>query len=119
MLALGMSYEDYWHGDPYLVLDYIEAENLRRKRQDEIAWLQGLYFYEALCCASPLIRAFCTKGTKALPYSEKPHSHMIDDEKEKCETEEEREQREEQEALQARVYMSNMMREMKNWGMPQ
>lgn len=118
LLAIGMSYDEYWRGDPYLVLDYIEAENLRRKRQNEVAWLHGLYTYEALCCVSPLLHAFASKGTKAIRYPDKPYGLFGTEEERHKETEEEREEREEQEAVRARAYMYNMMRALKDVGTP-
>lgn len=42
-----MTAEEYWHGDPYLVKFYREANELRREVINQDMWLQGLYNYNA------------------------------------------------------------------------
>lgn len=37
-------------------------------------WLQGMYFYEALCDVAPVMQAFAKKGTKVHPYAEQPYA---------------------------------------------
>jgi hypothetical protein len=68
-----MSYNEFWHCDCTLVQDYREAEKLKQKRMNERAWLQGMYFYDALCDASPIFRSLAKRGTKPLPYPDKPY----------------------------------------------
>lgn len=48
---MGMSYEDYWYGDVFMVIPYVEAYRLRKQQENERLWLQGLYFYDALSVA--------------------------------------------------------------------
>lgn len=67
-----MTAEQYWDGDPWLAKAFREANELRKGWDNEMAWLQGMYIYQALCAASPLFRAFAKKGTKAQPYIEQP-----------------------------------------------
>ncbi len=43
-LAIGMSYELYWDGRPELVIPYRKADQIRQKRSNNDAWLQGIYF---------------------------------------------------------------------------
>ena len=50
-LAYGMSWEQFWFGDPYIAVIYRDAYILKRRMQNEDAWLQGLYNYNALCTA--------------------------------------------------------------------
>lgn len=70
---MGMTWEQFWEGDSALVKDYREAQRLRMEQENYVAWLHGLYIYEALCLASPLFRAFSKPGTTAGAYPEKPH----------------------------------------------
>ena len=72
-LAMGMTWEQFWEQDSSLVKDYREAKQIRLDEANYIAWLHGLYIYEALCNASPLFRSFSKSGTRAGPYPEKPH----------------------------------------------
>ena len=75
-LSIGMSYEQYWKGDVWLTKYYYEAYKQKMEReqmlQNQHAWLQGFYVYEAILDASPLLHAFAPKGTKPLPYRDKP-----------------------------------------------
>jgi len=70
---MGMTWEQFWEQDSSLVMDYRKAKRLRIEEQNYVAWLHGLYIYEALCDASPLFRAFSKSGTTAQPYPDKPH----------------------------------------------
>lgn len=47
-MAIGMSYKEYWEDDPYLVRAYKRAYDYKRQEQNQILWLQGVYFYQAL-----------------------------------------------------------------------
>ena len=67
-----MTYDQFWKGDPALVIDYRRADQLRKERRNEEMWLQGLYIYEAIADCSPLLHAFAKGGVKAKPYLEEP-----------------------------------------------
>ena len=73
-LSLGMTYDQYWNGDPTLVKAYRKAEEIRVEKLNQQLWLQGMYVYDAICCASPILQAFAKKGTKAVPYPKEPYS---------------------------------------------
>lgn len=47
-MAIGMSYQEFWYEDPYLVRYYREAHNYKRKMENEILWVQGMYFARAV-----------------------------------------------------------------------
>ena len=47
-LSIGMSYEQFWDGEPRLAVAYRKAEELRRRRMNEELWLNGVYTAEAL-----------------------------------------------------------------------
>ena len=72
-LSIGMTYEQFWEGDPMLCKYYREAEEIRNEKKNQELWLQGMYIYEALCDASPILHAFAKKGTKPQPFSDKPY----------------------------------------------
>lgn len=78
-----MTYEQYWYGDVWMVEAFREADRLKQKRKNQELWLQGMYIYEALCDASPLLHAFAKKGTKAVPYREAPYDLFQDQKQEK------------------------------------
>lgn len=73
-LAMGMTAEQYWDGDPMLAKYYRKAEEIRNERRNQELWLQGMYIYDAILCASPILRAFAKKGTKPKPYPTQPYA---------------------------------------------
>ena len=73
-LSIGMTYEQFWDGDPHLAKYYRQADEMRIERKNQELWLQGLYVYEALCDVAPILQAMAKKGTKARPYPEQPYS---------------------------------------------
>lgn len=66
----GMTYEQFWYGDPWLAKYYREAYVARRKEENSRDWLLGAYFYNAISTA--LSNAFRKKGAKAQNYLEEP-----------------------------------------------
>lgn len=98
-----MTYEQYWDGDPALAIYYRKADEIRYNRRNHELWLQGLYVYEAILDASPILQAFAKKGTKARPFATRPYA-MTEKQKEA-----EKEAREREAFEQARRYMESKM----------
>ena len=72
-MSIGMSYDEFWDGDPSAVRAYRKADELSEKRKNHELWLAGLYTYEALCDASALFRFTMKKGSiKPEPYPKEP-----------------------------------------------
>ena len=72
-LNIGMTYYDFWDGDPSMVRAYREKEKHTRDRENFNFWLQGMYIYEAILDIAPVLRAF-SKSTKPTPYRSEPIS---------------------------------------------
>lgn len=73
-LAIGMTYEQYWENESWLVKAYREAEKLKQRNLNHIAWLHGLYTYEALQAGVPAHVMGFAKSHVDLPhFPEKPH----------------------------------------------
>ena len=72
-LSIGMTEEQYWDKDCMLVKYYREAEEMRREKFNQEAWLQGMYIYDAIMRLSPILHAFAKKGTKPQPYVDSPY----------------------------------------------
>lgn len=87
-LAIGMTPEQYWDGDPELAKYYRKAEEIRNEKRNQELWLQGMYIYEALCDASPIFHAFAKKGTKPRPYSTSPYALTVKEQKKEKEAKE-------------------------------
>lgn len=97
-MSIGMSYDEFWNQDVSMVKAYRKAYELREKRRNQELWLQGMYFYEALCDASPLFRFSMKKGTiKPEPYVKEPYPITAAEVRER----EEREARKKEERLKA------------------
>jgi hypothetical protein len=101
-----MTPEQYWDDDPMLAKYYRKADELSRKRRNEELWLQGMYFYEALCDVAPVLHAFAKRGTKPTPYPDHPYALTVND------REEERKLKEKREREKARRYMEAKMAEI-------
>ena len=67
---MGMTYEQYWEQSPYLAVAYRRAYRLKREAENEQAWLQGLYVFDAFAVC--LANAFAKRGSKKQNYIEKP-----------------------------------------------
>lgn len=46
-LSYGMTWEEYWFGDPWMARAFHDAFVLKRRMRNEDLWLQGLYNYTA------------------------------------------------------------------------
>lgn len=115
-MSIGMSYDQFWKDDPTITKYYYKAYEIKEKRKIELdewhMWKQGMYIYEALIDVSPILHAFPKKGTKPLPYSEKPYGWKEEDNtKEK--TQEQKEKEAENERLKATVLFDNWARSTK------
>lgn len=74
-LMIGISYEDFWHMNPHIIMLHVDGYNLTMKRQYEnqnaIAHLQGKYFVEALMAT--VGNMFAKKTSKQYEYPQKPY----------------------------------------------
>lgn len=71
-LSIGMTPEQFWDGDVDLVKAYRKAYEYKKQEWNVQAYLNGLYTYEAILRASPVLHAFAKRGTKPIPYREAP-----------------------------------------------
>lgn len=60
-LSIGMSYDLFWYGEPWLVKAYREADDLRIERMNYESWLQGLYIYHSIGALSPILNSMSKK----------------------------------------------------------
>lgn len=111
-MAIGMTYDQYWYGDPLMVRAFYKADKIRRRRTDEEAWLNGAYVMKAL--QATVGNMFLKKGATPFTYPEEPFliERMREEEMEKKKTEEDFEK----EALWAKAWMSTFVNVGKNWG---
>lgn len=106
-MLYGLSYDDFWYGDPYKAKYQLKAYKLILKREDEIIWEQGMYIYEAILQCAPVLHPF-SKAKKPLPYTEKPH--LVDVYENQRKQEEITQQEVENERLKAQIWVKNWAR---------
>ena len=109
-MALGMTYDQYWYGDPLMVRAFYKADKLRQERMDEEAWLHGVYMVNAL--NATVGNAFRKQGQSPIEYPKEPISLTRRKEEEKARTEKAKEQ----EAVWALAWMTSFVRAGRNWG---
>ena len=105
-MSYGMSRDEYWNGDIKAAFDYVEAENIRQKRRNELMWLQGMYICDAVAVAvhnTVVLGLNKGRGEKAT-YPDKPYDF------------EPPEQNEDEDALKAEAWMQQLIAAGKNWG---
>ena len=88
-MLYGMSYDEYWFGDPWIVRAYAQYHLLKRRQRNEELWLEGIYMAHAF--QTVLGNAF---GKRNLKYLEKPLDIF-----EKTEAEKQQEIRQERQKL--------------------
>ena len=66
-MAYGMTYEQYWYGDPWMTRAYAQSYLLKRKIQNENAWIMGAYMANAF--GSVIATSF---GKKKVDYLKEP-----------------------------------------------
>ena len=81
-MAMGMTYDEYWYGDPWMTKAFRKAHELKRRENNFNLWLQGMYVYEAILNIAPVLRPF-SKETKPIPYPSEPYAFSKDEQKEK------------------------------------
>ena len=78
---MGMTYEQFWDEPPRIATAYQKAYRLKLESQNELAWLIGLYVYDAV--AVVVSNALSRKGAKPKNYLERPMDIFPLTEKEK------------------------------------
>lgn len=73
-LAIGMSLREYFDEDSLLVKYFREAYQIKRDVEDYNAWLQGVYFYQAVDSAIYNNPPLMKRGREPRLYIEKPFS---------------------------------------------
>ena len=47
-MAIGMTYEQFWYGDPWMVVSFRKAHELKKDMLNQQMWLMGLYVNDAI-----------------------------------------------------------------------
>lgn len=101
---MGMTYDQYWDESPYLAVAYRKAFKLKRELDNEQAWLQGIYIYDAFAVC--MANVFRKRGAKKENYLEQPFDIFPL-------TEEKKKLREQQEYAKMQKAMEAMVRKQR------
>ncbi len=107
-MSLGMTYDEFWNQNVDMVRAYRKADELKRRRENEILWLQGVYVRDALVCT--VGNMFAGKSGKQYEYPKEPYAITEADIRER----EEREARLAQERIKAEfaAFAARMQKKM-------
>lgn len=73
-LAIGMSYAEYWEGEPSLARYYRKAYRIKQEQDNNNAWLQGMYFYDGISTAlHNAMRGMGKSKPPAKDYAKQPY----------------------------------------------
>lgn len=109
-MALGMTYDEYWHGDVHMARAFYKADRLRQKRMNDEAWLYGAYVGKAI--EATICNAFRKSGSPPAEYPKEPI--WVEEPEEGADKREQ----DERDAVYAQAYMMNMFMAGQNWGKP-
>ena len=105
-LAIGMSYAEYWEGDPLLTQYYRKAYQIKQEEKNNNAWLQGMYIYDAVSTAlHNALRGMGKNKPPARDYAKQPYEF-----KNKVKTKEEKAKEIQVEQQKAAAWMENFVR---------
>ena len=105
-LAIGMSYAEYWEGDPKLAQYYRKAYQIKQDEINNNAWLQGMYIYDAVSTAlHNALRGMGKNKPPARDYAKQPYEF-----RNKVKTEAEKAKEVEIEQEKAAAWMENFVR---------
>jgi hypothetical protein len=71
-MSLGMTYDEFWNQNVDMARAYRKADEMRRRRENETLWVQGLYVRDALI--STVGNMFAGKGSQKNEYPKEPYA---------------------------------------------
>ena len=104
-LAIGMSFAEYWDGDPKLAQYFRKAYQIKQEEINNNAWLQGMYIYDAVSTAlHNALRGMGKNKPPAKDYAKQPYEF-----KNKVKTEAEKAEEVKIEQKKAAAWMENFV----------
>jgi len=76
-LSIGMTYDEYWYGSADRVIYYRKAYKMKQKRNNDLAWLNGRYVYDALKAIVPALRGLSKEPVEQ--YLDEPYPYTKED----------------------------------------
>lgn len=76
-MSIGMTYDEFWNASADRVIYYRKAYILRQRRNNDLAWLNGRYIYDALSAVVPALRGLSKEPVA--PYMDEPYPYTKED----------------------------------------
>ena len=70
-MSIGMTFDEFWNQDVAMVRAYRKSHELKRRQQNEVLWMQGLYIRDALL--STVGNMFAGKSSTPIEYPAEPY----------------------------------------------
>ena len=70
-MSIGMTYDEFWNQDVAMARAFRKSYELKRRRQNETLWMQGLYVRDALL--STVGNMFASKSSAPIEYPAEPY----------------------------------------------
>lgn len=83
-MAIGVPYEEFWYGDYCRLKYYVESHNYKKKMQNEMLWLQGMYDFDAFGTVMSRFGASLSGKRSKAQYAQKPYDVVEKSEREKA-----------------------------------
>lgn len=104
LMAMGMSPDEFWDGDPDLALAYRQMWELKQESEfqlrNEYAWIHNMYTYATMLKVAPMFSSFADKNTHPGEYMDKPFDFFNEESTESEEESMERQRRTAQAKMQ-------------------
>ena len=84
-MSIGMTYDEFWNQDVEMVRAFRKAHELKRRQQNEMLWVQGLYVRDALLAT--VGNMFADNSAKKNEYPAEPYPVTAEQVAEKKEAE--------------------------------
>lgn len=97
-LSIGMTYEQYWDGEPSLVVAYRKAEDIRAHRKNWELYMNGRYVYDAVMRLIPSLNMW--KPKEPIEYMSEPYPLTKKEYQDRIA----REERKKQEEIRAKMF---------------
>ena len=81
-MAFGMTYNQFWYGDPSIAKTYRKAQIIKEKQVNTHMWLLGAYVYEVICDLAPILNVGAKKNAKPTKWRERPYPLTKEDKEE-------------------------------------
>lgn len=83
-MSIGVPYDVFWYGDYCQLKYYVDTYNLKKRMNNEMLWLQGMYNYEGFASVMAQFGAGLSGKRTKSTYTEKPYEIVEKSEREKA-----------------------------------